>query len=319
MSNFDRSSVGALLVIGLTAGGCHLVSKVDDLSYTQASSSTTGSGSGSASASDTSSTGTTSSTGATSGGAGGSGGSSATGAGGSGGSGGSSATGAGGSGGSVPALTCDADMVLIPAGEVTLGDDLNIEKAGTVKLPAFCIDRTEVTVAAYQICVQGQNCFKTGPGGYCNAGVAGREKHPINCVTRPQAKVYCEVQGRRLPAEEEWEYAARGTDGRLFPWGNDAPSSQLCWNRFGGGKPNMSCETGMYPTGDSPFGLHDMAGNLAELTASKKDANSTSWVVRGGTWATSDPLLVRAANRVFYLETEFHGDLGFRCAASPKP
>lgn len=305
------SSWWSLLVCAAVSGGCHLLSKIDDVSY---ATSATGGAGGSIDAGPTASTSGTATASGTEGGGGASVGSASSGIGGSGGE-----PGTGGGGGASPAPYCDPDMALIPGGTTTLGDPQNADKAGDVTLPAFCIERTEVTVEAYDACVASKNCKPASTGTYCNAGIANRKKHPINCVTWLQAQAYCQAQGRRLSTEEEWEYAARGTDGRLYPWGNPAPDSQLCWNRFGNQKPNSSCEVQSYPTGASPFGVQDMAGNVAELTASKMSEQSAQRVGRGGTWGSSDPLQVRAAKRTGYDEGAWHGDLGFRCAASPKP
>jgi formylglycine-generating enzyme required for sulfatase activity len=210
-------------------------------------------------------------------------------------------------------------MVYVPSGSLVLGDDLNVDKATKVDVAAFCIDRTEVTVEAYAACVGEKGCSAAATSGFCNGGVAGRETHPINCVTWQQSKTYCETKGKRLPTEEEWEFAARGTDGRLFPWGNTAPSNQLCWDRYGIGKPNATCVAGTYPTGDSPFGVKDLAGNVYEFTSSLMTDQGTERVGRGGAWGSSNPAFVRSALRTGYLETASHGDLGFRCASAPTP
>jgi len=210
--------------------------------------------------------------------------------------------------------TCQPEMVSIPAGTFTMGDDQNTEKTGQVTVDAFCMNRTEVTTAAYAACVKAAKCTPADTGDPCNAGVAGREQHPINCVDWNQADAYCKAQGLRLPTEEEWEYAARGTDGRIYPWGNAAPSDQLCWNRFGDGKPNSTCPVGAYPKGRSPFDLDDMSGNVWEWTSSPYDDSRR--VYRGGGWDGVVPSLVRSAYR-FWLEPSFRfGNLGFRCAGS---
>ena len=132
------------------------------------------------------------------------------------------------------------------------------------------MDRTEVTTAAYAACVSAGKCTRAHTGSVlasCNAGVAGREQHPINCVDWNQADAYCQAQGLRLPTEEEWEYAATGGDGRTFSWGNEWPSNQLCWNRYGDGRtyPNSTCAVGSYPNGRSPFGVDDMSGNVSDV------------------------------------------------------
>jgi len=217
---------------------------------------------------------------------------------------------------------CMSGMVPIPAGTFTMGDDENKEKAGQVTVAAFCMDRTEVTAAAYEACVTAGTCTATYTGPYnghdefCNEGAAGRKNHPINCIDLDQAEAYCRAKGRRLPTEEEWEYAARGTDGRLYPWGNKAPSNQLCWNGEGNskGKGNRksTCAVGSHAKGRSPFGLEDMAGNSAEWTSS----SDGSAVPRGGSWGFDEPASVRAAHRGWYFAAADNLVMGFRCAAS---
>jgi formylglycine-generating enzyme required for sulfatase activity len=204
----------------------------------------------------------------------------------------------------------------VPKGKVTLG-----ETHATSDVDAFCMDRTEVTTAAYAACVKSGKCTKADTGGSCNAGVAGRENHPINCVNWNQAKAYCEAQGQRLPTEEEWEYAATGGDGRTYPWGNDAPSDQLCWNAegndLGKGNRRSTCAVGSYPNGNSPFGLSDMSGNVWEWTSSAY--NSSSRVFRGGCWYFDVPSRVRSAYRRWVIPAGQFDNLGFRCAGSRLP
>ena len=214
-----------------------------------------------------------------------------------------------------------AGMVNIPAGTFTMGDDQNTEKAGMVTVSAFFMDVTEVTTEAYAACVLNNKCTATAAGMYggayvsCNAGIAGRENHPINCVDWNQATAYCAAQGLRLPTEEEWEYAARGTDGRLFPWGNTAPTNQLCWdgagNDLGEGNRKNTCAVSSYSSGNSPFGLADMSGNVWEFTLSPDASFSVN---RGGSWNYPIPSFVRSAYRSLLDLSVRSSVLGFRCA-----
>ncbi|MBM4374717.1 MAG: SUMF1/EgtB/PvdO family nonheme iron enzyme, partial [Deltaproteobacteria bacterium] len=202
----------------------------------------------------------------------------------------------------------------------TMGGDENTKKAGQVTVDAFCMNRTEVTVAAYAACVSSGKCTPAVSGRPCNAGVAGREEHPINCVDWNQAKAYCEAEGLRLPTEEEWEYAATGGDGRPYPWGNEAPSDQLCWNGDGNdrGKDNRqsTCPVGAYPKGRSPFGLDDMSGNVWEWTSSLYSDSGSARVRRGGCYIYDHPSIVRSALRYSEEPASLHFILGFRCAGS---
>ncbi len=185
-----------------------------------------------------------------------------------------------------------------------------------VTVDSFEMDRTEVTVAAYQACVNAGTCKPAGSGEFCNAGKADKSNHPINCVDWNQATAFCNWAGKRLPTEEEWEYAARGTDGRKYPWGSSAPSDQLCWSSEKG-----TCTVGSFPSGASPFGIQDMAGNVGEWTSSgyswnyQKTRTTDRLVVRGSRWAENRAELVRAACRfIGYKPSRSDCDLGFRCA-----
>lgn len=153
--------------------------------------------------------------------------------------------------------------------------------------------------------------------------IAGLEQHPVVQVSARDAAAYCAWRGLRLPSEEEWEYAARGTDGRRFAWGN-APPRQSGARRanFGTEKccaPDSSdgftrtAPTASFSLGASPFGLNDMAGNVWEWTSSAYSAGSGDIAIRGGGWG-NDPYCLRASYR--------HGNppdigldmVGLRCA-----
>ena len=211
-------------------------------------------------------------------------------------------------------------MKLIPAGTFTMGDDSDTSKAAQVTVAGFCMGTSEVTTSGYATCVQTGKCTAANTSGSCNAGVAGRGNHPINCVDWKQATAYCEAQGQRLPTKEEWEYAARGTDGRIYPWGNAEPAGQLCWNGEGNslGKRNRhsTCAVASIPAGNSPFGLADMAGNVWEWTSTAYSATNADRVLRGGGWDNDNPSVVRSAIRPRLSPSNSADNLGFRCAAS---
>lgn len=157
-----------------------------------------------------------------------------------------------------------------------------------------------------------------GPSRKCD-GQKPRLNHPINYVTHAQAAAYCAAQGKRLPTEAEWEYAARGTDGRIYPWGSQSPTSQLCWS---GIKPrHTTCAVGSYPLGASPFGVLDMAGNVAEWTSSPETdtAGPGAFRIRGRGYVLPEPAdadwyPVRADIASSASADEMARDLGFRCA-----
>ena len=177
-------------------------------------------------------------------------------------------------------------------------------------IAAFYMDKTEVTVSAYAACVSAGKCMSYTDAN-CNAGVQGRDNHPINCVDWNQSTAYCAWAGKRLPTEEEWQYAADAADGRLYPWGNATPDTQLCWNgpgnTLGEGNRMSTCAVGSFPTGDSPSGLSDMSGNVFEWTSSGSD-------IRGGGWNIKDPMTVRVALRYPSPSSPRDFSTGLRCA-----
>lgn len=146
----------------------------------------------------------------------------------------------------------------------------------TTTVASFKIDRLEVSVREYRAC--GACAAPATWDRRCNWNVEGRDDHPVNCVTWVQARAYCEAVGKRLCSEAEWELAARGTDGRAFPWGGDTPSCDHAVYDDGFGEETEfdfstardGCGTGTTaPVGSrqrgaSPFGVLDMAGNVAE-------------------------------------------------------
>ena len=223
---------------------------------------------------------------------------------------------------------CPAGMVVIPAGTFPMGDgdatDAGTSPVHAVTLGAYCMDLTEVTVAAYRACAA-SGCTSPGTGTAFNWGAAGRDEHPVNGVDWNQARAYCQWRGGDLPTEAQWEHAARGNDpaNHVYPWGNDAPASQLCWNRYP--TPATTCPVGFFAAGTSPFGLADMAGNVWEWTldwygpyatpAVNPTGPSTGSlrVYRGGSWYTSAAGYVRAGFRNTLDPTVREPYVGFRC------
>jgi formylglycine-generating enzyme required for sulfatase activity len=130
-----------------------------------------------------------------------------------------------------------------------------------VYLDAFWIDRTEVTSAQYKKCVQDGKCKAPS---HANDSSLNGDNQPVVGVDWNDAKTYCEWAGRQLPTEAQWEKAARGTDGRIYPWGNTAPDS----NRLNfSSQIGKTTEVGKYPAGASYYSAYDMAGNVWEWVA----------------------------------------------------
>lgn len=221
------------------------------------------------------------------------------------------------------------------------------EKPGRIVfLPEFRIDRTEVTVRAYERCVEAGGCSAAGiempfvqgekqswSGGLCNWRQAGRAEHPINCVNWTHAERYCRWAGKRLPTESEWEKAARGSDRRRFPWGFDLvhpePRTNLADQTarrtfrtlvameayddgFAGTAP-----VGSFPAGASPHGVLDMGGNVAEWTADWYAAPK-SRAVRGGSWRAL-AWSARVSARASLTPETRDSSVGFRCVADAEP
>jgi len=214
-------------------------------------------------------------------------------------------------------------MVRVPAGEFFSGCNEEVdsecyedEKPGKKRyVSAFAIDGTEVTVEAYRECVRAGRCKEPGTGRSCNWGRGDREGHPANCVDWNQATAYCAWKGKRLPTEWEWEKAARGTDGRKYPWGNEQVSCRQAVIRQGGtacGRGNTTFKVASKPLGVSPYGAHDMIGNVWEWTSSQYPG-STNRVVRGGSWRRL-PRSARASDRAASAPVYRSNNIGFRCA-----
>ena len=166
-------------------------------------------------------------------------------------------------------------MVFVPGGDFLMGSPANDPNAGSdmkpqhkVILDAFWIDKTEVTNALYAKCVGDGVCRSPVNAGENSAqayyGNPKYDNYPVQGIRWTDGQTFCKWAGARLPSEAEWEKAARGTDGRLYPWGNQPPdATRLNFDRNVGGPSAV----GSYPAGASPYGALDMAGNLWEWVA----------------------------------------------------
>ncbi|WP_437518012.1 formylglycine-generating enzyme family protein [Sorangium sp. So ce1099] len=214
-----------------------------------------------------------------------------------------------------PSDGCPDGMARVPGGSFVMGP---LKVKATVG--DLCMDRTEVTAESYAACVKAGKCTDTLASCAKEAstyGVAGKEKQPMVCVDFAQAQAYCAAQGKRLPRDDEWEWAARGgEEARPYPWGGEAPKDQLCWSG-GGAARKTACDVGSFPAGANPQGIQDLAGNVFEWTTSANDGNGKMRVARGGSWRDGIPPLVRTARPGGFEVTYRCGFLGIRCVVEP--
>ncbi len=227
-----------------------------------------------------------------------------------------------------PAPMVDSAMVLVPAGPFTMGsDDGDPEDAPaqTIDLPAFEIDKFEVTNDDFALFVDatGYQTFAEVQGASQNWRyyAEGKGNHPVVKVTWNDAVAFCEWAGKRLPTEQEWEKAARGDDGRSYPWGNDFDATLANVKDTG---IRGTTAVGSFPGGASPYGVEDIAGNVWEWTATwfKAYPNSTTYnsyfgerfrVTRGGAWFEEAPQVTVFNRNAADPEITANDDVGFRC------
>ena len=215
------------------------------------------------------------------------------------------------------------EMVLVPEGKFTMGSDIgpSIEQpAHTVFLDTYYIDKFEVTNVQYKVCVGEGVCEQ--PTDTTNFNNSDYAQHPVVWVDWNMARTYCEWRGARLPTEAEWEKAARGTDGRTYPWGEKLDSTYANYGK----RINNTTSVGEYPKGVSPYGAYDMAGNAWEWVDDWFDAypgNEVSQTEYGTTYRSIRGGGAYVIN--YYLRSSFRGlrlpsspgsDFGFRCARS---
>ncbi len=270
------------------------------------------------------------------------------------------------SAGAAPVPTCPDRTVKIPAGQYFQGSDIkdapaNEKPAHNVTLDAFCIDLYEVTAREYRSCSDVGKCKRAATevewpnitpadkkiySPLCTIDDPEKGDHPINCVSWDMASTYCKAQDKRLPTEAEWEYATRGPDGRVYPWGDEQPTAKhlnacgpecVAW-----GKQNKSplqalyqeddgfattAPVGKFEAGRSRFGPYDVVGNVWEWVAdwygdySPVDkANPTGpdagqrRVIRGGAWNGSFASWLHPSFRYAQDPNAASHGIGFRCA-----
>jgi formylglycine-generating enzyme required for sulfatase activity len=220
------------------------------------------------------------------------------------------------------------EMVLVPAGNFVIGSD------STVYLNAFYIDKYEVTNGLYRICNKESckapiqknsyttdNRYYDGYYDWDTGLVYPYDDFPVVYVDWNMAKTYCEWRGARLPTEDEWEKAARGTDGRLFPWGKDVVDycgfgnvlySQIDGNQYCRGD---TIRVGSYEKGRSPYGVYDMIGNVSEWVSTFY--RDDTFIIRGSSW--SDSYWSDLTTRYYQPPWYANYNLGFRCARDANP
>ena len=264
-----------------------------------------------------------------------------------------------------PPPGCPSGMIQIPGGSFFMGTDdgLPSEKPShQVTLAPYCIDEFEVTVGQYKACSDGGRCKRAGVTNewptisdkehkafdpLCNVrDPTGKSKHPVNCVDWEMADKFCHEQTKRLPTEAEWEFAARGPDGRKYPWGDDDPAAGhlnacgkecVAWGVKNGIEEKAmynvddgfanTAPVGSFPKGASRYGVQDVVGNVWEWVADwygeygKEELKEPSGpptgderVIRGGAWNGSYPSWVRPTFRYKDAPTKRSYGIGFRCA-----
>ena len=191
------------------------------------------------------------------------------------------------------------EMVVIPAGKFIFGRP---DATKEISLPAFSIDKYEVTNKQF---AKFNLDFKYGQGG---------DNYPATMVSLPEAIAHCEALDKRLPTEQEWEKAARGTDGRLYPWGNEF-NKLLCITKESSaaeGQAALISPVGSCEKGNSPYGVADMAGNVWEWTSSFEERYS---VLKGGSFFEARTPVY---SNLLSIPDDAKDYVGFRCVKDIK-
>jgi formylglycine-generating enzyme required for sulfatase activity len=214
------------------------------------------------------------------------------------------------------------EAVLVPAGCFSMGSDAGDKNEQPVHRQCFdepfWIDRHEVTWAMFEACIEAGECTLHAD---CSPNPwSPGDSTPVNCETWVEARDYCAWRGARLPTEAEWEYAARGPDGWIYPWGDTFVDENVVYQ-------GMAAEVGSKPGGASWVGAYDMSGNVWEWVSTisapypydpadgrEDPADTDSYrVLRGGAFDSPD---LRAADRDSFSPDQVYYNIGFRCARS---
>jgi formylglycine-generating enzyme required for sulfatase activity len=232
------------------------------------------------------------------------------------------------------AASAPGPMAHVPEGTLRIGSEFgkaDEKPVHQVHIAAFDMDRTEVTVAQYAACARAGACRAARAevewagvtdsdrrlyGDMCNADRPDRQNHPVNCVDWSAAEAFCRWAGKRLPTEEEWEYAACGGE-----CGETVKSDAQ--TRFYMGSHHWPLTGPVARGAPGAFGLYDMAGGVWEWTASAycsydhPECGDPRRVVRGGSWSVVDYSFVRLTDRSPSAPSTRNTSIGFRCARTP--
>jgi len=270
-----------------------------------------------------------------------------------------------------PLPACPEEMVQIPAGQFFMGSELkdapdNEKPSHNVTVGSLCMDLYEVSARKYKACSDQGKCRRAPTevdwpkitaaeratySPLCTISDPEKLDHPITCVTWEMADNYCKANDKRLPTEAEWEFATRGPDGRIYPWGDDAPTAEhlnacdaqcLAWGKAhkveltalekGDDGFATTAPVGKFPAGRSRFGPYDVVGNVWEWVADwygnyQADATKNPLgpasgerkVIRGGAWNAGFETWLHPSFRYAQVPAAQSYGIGFRCVKSLEP